>query len=367
MNVLTRYMLRQLIMPALLALVAFAGAVWLSQSLRFVDLIVNKGLSMGRFLYLTSLLVPSLVLVVLPFAAFIGALAGYLKLRGDSEISVCRATGLSDMQIARGAIWLGMGFALASYTVSLWLMPVAYQQFRDLRQTIMSDFSAVSIQEGVFTPLSPGLTVFVRDVLADGELASVIVHDTRVPPREITVIATRGELVQSGNGPVLQLRDGSYQERTPAGGLSLVYFDDTTLELTSRSGTPSERIEKTREMSIGELLWPAEDVTDAHQRNLMIAEGHERLSWPLLSLALPLVAAAATLRYQAVRQSGLAASAVASLVAVGLVVGSLTALSVVKADLRLVPILYLIPGLTVLIASTVLASAPSRGSRVATS
>ena len=61
MPLFARYILRQLTGPTLLALVAFSGAVWVSQSLRFVDLIVNKGLSVGRFLYLTALLVPSLV------------------------------------------------------------------------------------------------------------------------------------------------------------------------------------------------------------------------------------------------------------------------------------------------------------------
>ncbi|MGH6913415.1 MAG: LptF/LptG family permease, partial [Geminicoccales bacterium] len=74
MKLYARYLLWQLTLPALLATLAFSGAVWLSQSLRFVDLIVNKGLPITTFLYLTLLLFPSLLLVILPFALFCAVL-----------------------------------------------------------------------------------------------------------------------------------------------------------------------------------------------------------------------------------------------------------------------------------------------------
>ena len=59
-----------------------SGAIWLSQSLRFVDLIVNKGVPATTFVYLTVLLFPSLLLVILPFALFCAVLFVYHRLRG---------------------------------------------------------------------------------------------------------------------------------------------------------------------------------------------------------------------------------------------------------------------------------------------
>jgi lipopolysaccharide export system permease protein len=56
MRGITRYVLKQLAVGMLLGTVGLSTLLWLSQSLRFVDLIINKGLSVGLFLRLTSLL-----------------------------------------------------------------------------------------------------------------------------------------------------------------------------------------------------------------------------------------------------------------------------------------------------------------------
>ena len=68
---LDRYIFRQL----LIALVATTGGlvalIWLTQSLRFVELVVNRGLSLAVFLRLTGLLVPNFVAVILPITTFV--------------------------------------------------------------------------------------------------------------------------------------------------------------------------------------------------------------------------------------------------------------------------------------------------------
>ncbi|MFW5678988.1 MAG: LptF/LptG family permease [Pseudomonadota bacterium] len=343
MNLLTRYLLRQLLAPTLLALVAFAGAVWVSQALRFVDLIVNQGLSVLTFTYLTGLLIPSLVLVVLPFAAFIGALAGYSKLRAESELSVCRAAGLSDLQLARGALWLGVVFVLASYVVGLYVMPTAYRHFRTLQHDLSRDVSTLAIQTGVFTSPVNGLTLHVGGRTETGELVNLVVHDTRRPGTAVTLLADRGDLVRGDDGPILVLRDGSYQELHGDGTLSVVYFEDTTVDLTVRTDDQGGRIAKSRELYLGEL-WQArtEGDNDQNYRHLTV-EAHERLSWPLVSLALPLIAATAVLRHRAVREQSWRTMAVSSGVAVAVVTLALTSVNLARNDLALVPLLYAVP------------------------
>ncbi len=357
MPILVRYTLRQLAAPTLLALVAFAGAVWLSQSLRFVDLIVNKGLSVGRFLYLTSLLVPSLLLVVLPFAAFIGSLMGYHRLRGESELSIFRATGLSDLQIARGAMALGVAFLALSYLVGLYVMPVAYRHFRDLQFDIRQNVSNVTIQERVFTAVGDGLTIYVDERLGAGELGGIIVHDTRRSDRNVTLVADRGRIVGGEGGPVLRVEDGSYQERDEGGGLSIVSFAETAIELV-QPGEPAERGRKTRELFLPQLLQPPPELTPADRRE-RIAEAHERLAWPLVSLALPLIAATAVLKHRAVRDTAWKALAVAAVIAIAVVVLSLVAVSFAKSDLRCVPLLYAVPLVPTILSLIILARGPA--------
>lgn len=350
----TRYLLQQLAGPTLLALGALAGALWLSQSLRFVDLIVNRGLPVDSFIYLTLLLVPSLILVVIPFSAFIGTLAGYNKLSLDSELTIFKAAGLSDWQLTRAAITLGVLLTALSYLFSLYVMPAAYRHFRDLQFEIRNDFSAVAVQEGVFAELAPNLTIFVRARTSTGQLADILVHDRRNPTRSVTVIAEEGSLLKTPEGPVLLLRDGNYQENTTGSPLSVVYFDETTVDLADDTPAAIDRQRKPRERFVHELLFLSEEDRQSDNANVLIAEGHERLSWPLLSLALPLVGAVGVLRATAVRRNNTISLVLTAVAAAGVAALSLIALSLAKVNLALVPLLYAVPLGTVIICMIVL-------------
>ena len=121
------YLFWQLTLPTLLATLAFSGAVWLSQSLRFVDLIVNKGLPITTFLYLTLLLFPSLLLVILPFALFCAVLFVYHRLILESELTVMKAVGLSNLQIAAPGLALAGIVTAIGYALSLYVMPFAFK------------------------------------------------------------------------------------------------------------------------------------------------------------------------------------------------------------------------------------------------
>src|SRR5690242_21147838 len=101
MNGITRYILRQTLMIMLVVGVSFTAAVWLVQSLRLIDLIVNRGLSLGLFAYLAILILPRFVDVVLPIAVFIAVLFTYNRLLTESELVVMRAAGMSQGDLAR--------------------------------------------------------------------------------------------------------------------------------------------------------------------------------------------------------------------------------------------------------------------------
>ena len=53
------------------ATTALVALIWLTQSLRFVELVVNRGLSMRVFFQLTGLLIPNFVAVILPITLFV--------------------------------------------------------------------------------------------------------------------------------------------------------------------------------------------------------------------------------------------------------------------------------------------------------
>src|SRR4029079_18615281 len=92
---LDRYIFRQLALALIAVTGGLTALIWLIQSLRFVELVVNHGLSLGVFVELTALLIPSFVPVILPIPTFVVVQFVYHRLSGDREITVMRAAGLS--------------------------------------------------------------------------------------------------------------------------------------------------------------------------------------------------------------------------------------------------------------------------------
>ena len=294
MNGLTRYMLNQLVIGLLLITLSLVCVMWLSQSLRFVEMIVNRGLSVGGFLYLTALLLPNLVSIILPIALFIAAAFVYGKLVADRELVVMRAAGLSQQELMRPALVVATAVTLALLIINIDLLPRSYTAFKELQWTIRHTFSHVLLREGTFTLVRPGITIYVRERTDDEQLHGVLVHDERRPGRPSTLMAARGAMVNAEDGSRVVLFDGNRQEVDPqTHQLSVLYFDRYTFDIEPARGTTDERFREPRERSIRELFEALHDPNlSARDRNRFVVEGHKRLAQPFSAFGYALIALA---------------------------------------------------------------------------
>lgn len=282
-----RYILRQLVGPFFFITLGLSAVVWLTQSLRFVDLIVNKGLSIDTFLHLTLLLLPSFLSIVTPLALFCAVLFTYNRLIMDSELVSLSATGLSPTQLATPALVLAGIVALLGYSMTLYFVPASYRDFKDRQFLIRSDYSGILLQEEVFTTLVDNVTVYVRARESDGELLGLLVHDSRDPERPVTMMAERGRLVTSRTGPRFVLANGNRQQiGKESGELSLLYFDRYTLDLGAIAANPGNRWREAHERFLPELLDPGDSPDDQRNRDKFWAEAHQRIVSPLYNISL---------------------------------------------------------------------------------
>ena len=98
---ITFYLGRQVLIAMGLVVVALTCIIWLSQSLRFIELIVNRGLPLWTFLQLTVLLLPAWLTLVLPISCFAAVLFVYNRLTSDRELMVMAAAGLVGRRVDR--------------------------------------------------------------------------------------------------------------------------------------------------------------------------------------------------------------------------------------------------------------------------
>src|SRR5689334_517431 len=170
MTILDRYILRQSFSIMLFITAALSAAVWLAQSLRLVDLIVNRGLAIELFLYLALLILPRFLDIVLPIGAFIAVLFVFNRLTSESELVVMRAAGLSPLTLARPVFLLaGIAF-LMLFSLSAYFLPASNREFKDLQFEIRNRFVSALLQDGTFTTISNKLTIYIAGRNERGEV-----------------------------------------------------------------------------------------------------------------------------------------------------------------------------------------------------
>ncbi|MGC8475526.1 MAG: LPS export ABC transporter permease LptF [Acetobacteraceae bacterium] len=327
---LDRYIFRQLLVGLVAVTLGLTALIWLTQSLRFVRLVVDHGLSFGVFLVLTGLLVPSFIAVVLPITTFVVIQFVYQRLAGDREITVMRAAGRSDLALARPALALALLATLAGYGLNLWAVPASFRAFAGYRWQISHQLAAFLVQDGVFTRLAHGLTVYIQRRDRDGTLHGILIDDARNPRAAATVIARSGQMLQTRAGPAILLRDGTRQAIDPrTGRLNVLSFRRNVLDLTERGGTPAARVPGMVEVSLWRLLHPPAFVA-ASDRPRWVAEANKRLSSPLATLTYAAIALLSVLtgtfrRHGSYLRPLAAVAAVVGLIALQLSFGDLAA------------------------------------------
>src|SRR5215472_18471055 len=194
---LSFYVLKQLIGPTALFTFLLTAVIWLTQSLRLLDLVINRGQSAPTFLYLTLLILPSLLVIILPIAFFAGTLYGLSRLSTDSELVVMGAAGYSRSQLSLPVFAAAAIVMALTYLCGLYLMPAGQRAMNDKVVDIRADIGAALLNEGEFNTPALGLTVFIRAIDPDGTINGVLVHDNRERSHPITYLAARGQLVQT--------------------------------------------------------------------------------------------------------------------------------------------------------------------------
>jgi lipopolysaccharide export system permease protein len=286
---LTRYILRQCFGVMVFVTAALSAAVWIAQSLRLIDLIVNRGLSIDLFLYLALLILPRFLDIVLPIGVFIAVLFTFNKLTAESELVVMRAAGLGPMALARPVLMLAaIAFAFLM-SLSLYILPVSSQAFKDLQFEIRNRFVSSLIQEGTFTTVSDKLTIYIRDRDADGDVVGLLINDSRDPQRPVTILAERAAFVDTSGGSRIVMENGNRQQYDPqTRKLSVLTFQRYTLDLDSLQDAPVVRFRGAQERFLGELMFPPAGL-DPLVRQSFVTELHQRLLIPLSALSFALI------------------------------------------------------------------------------
>ncbi len=290
MKKLNLYITKQLFIGFLLVSFSLMSIIWLSQSLRFLDLIASKGISVGIFIKLTTLLMPRIFTILAPISLFAAILFVYNRMLVDQELVVMKASGISPWQLSKPALFLGILLTFVNIYVMNIGIPKAEDAFNDLEWKVKNNVSHLMFREGEFTTLQPNLTVFIATHDDDGSVGNVLISDERNPVIKSVTLAEKGFILQTSTGPRIILINGTRQEINKKNKrFSSVSFAKYSVDFGLKK-TKARRKNSVRVRPFSELMGALSDETlPKQERNKWFVEGNKRITTPLLALVYALI------------------------------------------------------------------------------
>jgi lipopolysaccharide export system permease protein len=296
MQLIERYLFRQLLGPTTLATLALGGVGMLSQSLGALDVIVNQGQSALVLIKITLLGMPQLMVMILPIAIFVAALVALNRLHTEQEIVVCFASGMSRWRVIAPGIYLAVGATLITLFINLWIEPLSERALRAELFRVRTDLAASLVRVGEFNTPSHGLTVYAQSSDQGGGLHNMFILEEKPDGGDTTFLAARGKVTSRNGSPVLIMWDGSNQEFSPTGVLNYLRFGEYIFDLKGFLSTDELINYKISDRFMHELLFPdLQQDWEKRNRVKMIAEANNRLSAPLYNITFMAMAMAAVI------------------------------------------------------------------------
>lgn len=290
MTLIQTYIFGQVLRTVLIIVGGLALLALLAQGLSQTDLIIESGQSALTYFYVVMLGAPQIIALLTPLALFIATIWSLNRIHRDSEIVVAQTAGMSRWQVASPVLRLAVLAAVAHLTVNLWVQPNAQRAMRETVQDARADLAASLIREGQFTRASQELTFFARESRG-GELRGILIADASDPTQQRDILARSGTVVDIDGKPAIVLVDGQFQTLDENGALTVLDFEQHAFDLTPFMQERGEVNLKSSDRFLHELMFiDTTNYIEVLNEDAFLAEGHARLTTPLLNIAMALIA-----------------------------------------------------------------------------
>ena len=281
------YIIRSILLPLLVITFVITSIVWITQILKLLYLI-ERGISLVDFVSVIILTIPALLFIVLPFVTVLAVIYSYNRLREERQLIILKNSGLNPLQLASPALLVAFLVTIFSYYISFELLPLSYIKLKSDLSFAKNNYASNIITGKTFNQISNDIVVYVDKKSEDGLMRGIVLFDNRNTENRIILFAEYGKLSVYNDNPVFSLYNGLRQVYDVNHQLTKLHFDSLLVEIISNKTQKSEQSVNNKDINeyyIDELLKPSNLLPEARKIKL-IAEGHQRLIWPLYNFIL---------------------------------------------------------------------------------
>jgi LPS export ABC transporter permease LptG/LPS export ABC transporter permease LptF len=302
-RILFRYVLREVLVTALIGASVFTFVLFLPRIGGVMELLIRPGASSGDILYLFLLMVPQLFRFSIPMGVLVGVLVGLGRLSSDREITAMRAAGIPGGRCVLPVAILAVMAGAACGVTTLYLNPIARHEFHTITETLKISQATAEVPPRVFIEEFPNRVLYVRDVVSGPVVhwKGVFLADMRSPEERGSPVGGSGAV----DGPRITVapeavvvprpEQDRLQLTLPTATVFEESFDPTQYHTSSyeqgdsvletRPADLSSRDRPFEWMDTATLLGAASDGQDLKAG----IELHQRFAFPLACLILPMV------------------------------------------------------------------------------
>ena len=356
MKLLELYIAKRVGQMFLTALLPVLTIIWVTQVLGRINLVTDSGQSVGSFFKLASLILPTILPAVLPFAMVIGVTQTLTSMNNDSELPVIDAAGASRSIVTRPILVIAALLCAFSFLMSNFVEPKLRVSAREMIAAAYADLLSSVIEEKTFRRLEDGLYVQISERLSGRVLKGLFVADSRDQNFDLIYYAREGAVDESGTA--LVMRDGEVQRKARDGNVSIVRFDSYSFDLTDLSQTRGEARLHAGDRTLAFLLDPDPNDSDFQRRpEEYRSELHRRLSTWALTFVFALISLVVSADARSHREARLHPMVAALGLSILIYLLQNYTLSLVERNALFAPLVYAVPGVAALIAAMMLARA----------
>ena len=211
MRLLSRYFIREMILPFFFSLLMITFLLFINFLLRAVDRFLGKGLEVFTILEYLFLNLAWIIALSVPMAVLLSTLMTFGRLSEDNEINAMRASGIGFLSIIRAPLLFGIVIAMLLISFNNFILPHMNFHARLLSGDIYRKRPGMNIEPGVFLDNLPDYSMIVGG--KEGEIMSdVRIFSKGKQESQTSIHSNTGMLSTLSDAFLLTLYDGEIHE-----------------------------------------------------------------------------------------------------------------------------------------------------------
>jgi len=193
--ILTRYIIREMVIPFFLSLLLIILMFILNLLFQMLGKIAGKGLELDVIFEFFFLNMAWIVALAVPMAVLIATLMAFGRLSSDNEVTALKASGVSIISLMKPAIIFGIVVMAALFYFSDRVLPEFNHRSRLLSSDISRKKPTINIEEGVFHFDVPNIVMRAQEIDEETSLMKgVVIYDESDRKYQTTILADSGRL-----------------------------------------------------------------------------------------------------------------------------------------------------------------------------